>query len=114
MGPPPSLDAAFSFLPAEKGGPHLGPSPTAATCLKCLGGFQFINHILIWTSRVKVNYPFLEDLYRNHAKGVRVLLDPGYPDKYARREDSYFYYRPSSEVTGVPCCVPGGVHTVWT
>lgn len=64
------------FPPAEeKGGPHLDPSPTAATCLKCLGEFQFINHILVWTSRVKVNYPFLEGLYRNHGEGVRVLLD---------------------------------------
>lgn len=75
LGPSPSLDSAFSFLPAEQGGLHLGHFPTAATCLKCLGGFQFINHILTWPSSVKVIYPFLEDLYRNHGRGVRVLLD---------------------------------------
>lgn len=69
--------------------------------------------MLIWPSGVEVNWQFLEDLHSSHGKSVRVLLGAAYPDKYARREGSHFHYR-ASEVRGLPCCVPGGVHAVWT
>lgn len=47
---------SFQLLPAqEEGGPHLDPSPTAATCLKCLGEIQIINDVLIQPSGVEEN-----------------------------------------------------------